>query len=95
MSILVKLEDVHRLRSWSGTSGTDDVSQGDFPRGESVLSWDQKATCPRASKREQRSPLEVRRQPGGSGQSKGGGPGSPEGVRVRPGSVACVWAAGA
>lgn len=35
------------------------------------------------------------RQPSGNGQNKGCGPASPEGVRVCPGSVACVWAAGA
>lgn len=79
VGILVKLEDVNKLRSWSSASGAIESLTGRFSQGMSVLPWDQKATCSRASMKGQRSPLGVRRQPGGSGQGKEGGPASPEG----------------
>lgn len=45
------------------------VSPRDIPP-QGGQSWDQKALCPRASKREQRSSVGGQRQPSGSGRTK-------------------------
>lgn len=85
MGILVKLKDTPRLRSRVSTSGTVESPPGRFPGvGGSVSTWNQKATCPRASETGQRSSLGVRRQPSGSGHGQPLPRGSESALRVWP-----------
>lgn len=70
MGILIKPEDVPRLRNWASGSGAAESHPGRFLRRRPVLPWDQKATRLRPG-REAGAEPEGERLSGGWSQPRG------------------------
>lgn len=91
VGILVKPEDAPQAEKWDQDFWGCGVSPRDIPPREVSLG----TFLPQGQQEGAEKLSGGQRQPSGNGQNKGCGPASPEGVRVCPGSVARVWAAGA